>query len=355
MRLVQSLHNARNPGKIGFRKINRIFSPASSTNLETFARHQPLQFFIHAAAGAERSQQPVPVPIALELTGWKVTRRSQITSLHLEPTLEKSFIRVNRKEELRTAEADPVRKRLGFSVGSRQISNPLPVNTAPPTFRHKRLLVARFNPQLQDAGDPVLVFQVANVDPAPEIQELRTKTDSRCWHGIPGRCKVACLSHGKARAHSTANDDAVGYLARPGKRLTEIAWQRFRSGPSKRAGRSRTAEFSRARSGDARLTLFQGQGVRPGADVHTDNQNPKCRCPSAMSPILQSAGEVVDRVRARAHHNKETGVASKGARHGVRLGTSAAALLKHMVGGGGVEIRSKVEYRKKTLLKSSQM
>lgn len=66
-----------------------------------------------------------------------------------------------------------------------------------------------------------------------------------------------------------------------------------------------------------------------------------------MTSVFQLVGKVVDRVCACAHHNEDAGVASKGARHGVRLGTSAAAIPKQMVGGGGVELRSKVDGRVK--------
>src|SRR5690242_8577831 len=146
MRIFESLHNSRNPGKVRLGKINRISPPVPRANPEAFSRHQALQFFLHAAAGLERSHQPVPVPIALELAGWKVTRRSQIAALHLNAALEKFFVRVDGKKELRTAEADALRKGLRFAVGSRQISNPLPVNAAPPALRHKRLPIARLNP-----------------------------------------------------------------------------------------------------------------------------------------------------------------------------------------------------------------
>lgn len=64
-----------------------------------------------------------------------------------------------------------------------------------------------------------------------------------------------------------------------------------------------------------------------------------------MPSIFEPVGNVVDRIRARAHHDKHTRVTSKGADKRVRLATSAAAVLEQMVSGGGVKFCSKVDGR----------
>ena len=57
----------------------------------------------------------------------------------------------------------------------REESNPLPIDSATPSFRDEREPETRLQSQFENPSDPLVVFQVADVDAPLEVKELGAK------------------------------------------------------------------------------------------------------------------------------------------------------------------------------------
>lgn len=73
--------------------------------------------------------------------------------------------------------------RLGCAVRPGQVPDPLPIHAAAPPFRDERLAEFRFKRQLQDLGYALVLLKLSDPNAAPEIQELRPKSDGGWRHG----------------------------------------------------------------------------------------------------------------------------------------------------------------------------
>ena len=72
-----------------------------------------------------------------------------------------------------------VRDRFGLAVRARDPTNPLPVHAASPAVGHKRRPVALFEVELQDLRDPLVRLDVADANPALEINPLTAERLAR--------------------------------------------------------------------------------------------------------------------------------------------------------------------------------